>query len=478
MSEREAPPPSNLEAETSVIGAVLLDASNVARLSWITPEMFTHPGYALAWRVMNDLTSEGIDVDILTVTERMKHIKYGAEYSVLLNQSVTHTASSEHARQYGAMVLKAYQQRQLLELAQYFATQAYSTTDPAVAGQQGMTTLSHLLALSPAHTTGRKTYSEVLDLLHEDTYTRAEKPDMTLKTGFARIDAWSGGFEPGQFILIAGRPGSGKSALALSMARRFAGRFHHQGAGAVDVVTMEMSMLSQARRIVAARGLPVIDTRLIRTGFRDEQDEFDGQAYSYFMEMLEADRAEVGDALAFHEGVMTTDQLAVIAQDAKTNHGMQVLIIDQLDLFADTNRNGEYERVTNISRKLKQLAMRLGIIIICLVQLNREVEKRGDKRPQLSDLRQSGQLEQDADIVMALYRPAYYFPPIEDWPEKTNEVYAQWAELLTLKFRDGQADVLTPLCFQGAAASYTDWDGDAYPIGDIRNLVAGREKMG
>lgn len=481
MQKEDRLPPASDYAEASVIGAILMDGALIAHLGWLNAQMFTHPAYRLTWEAMQSLAQDGTPCDIMTVFDRMDRIAphSASEYHPLVMQTANATPHSGHARHYAMIVLKKYQQREILHMAEFLAGEAYGEADPEMIGQLGMQKLSRLLALSPDHTTGRKTYGEVLDLLHEDMLHRMDNPDLALRTGFGRIDAWTGGFEPGQLILIAGRPGSGKSAFALSVARRMAAYFHRHKAGVVDVVTMEMSMISQARRLVASRGAPSLDTRLMRQGFR-QNDELDEDAYARFIEYLERDRSEVGDALAFHEGVITTDQLAVLASEAKVNHGMQVLVIDQLDLFADTAKGGEYERISNISMKLKQLAMRLKIVIICLVQLNRETERRAgsEKRPQLSDLRQSGRLEQDADAVLALYRPSYYFPVDEEWPDGSKDPYNQWAELLTLKFRDGQADIMTPLCFVGSAASYTDWDAERYPIRSIMDLVAGREKQG
>lgn len=480
MRQEEPTPPASVEAEAGIIGSSFGEPVLVAHLNWLTPNMFTHPSYRATWDAMQSLSHDGEPVDMTTVYERMTHMSdHGADDYDRSMGTVGMTHDSSNARHYAAIVLKKYQQRQLMLIANRLAQHAYGDTDPELTAQLSMQAMSKLMALSPDHRTGRKTYSEVLDMLHEDTLRRMEHPDQALRTGFARIDAWTGGLEPGQFILVAARPGAGKSAFGLSLGRRIAGRLHHKGAGAVDIVTMEMGMLSQARRIVAARGEPALDTRAMRQGYRDG-DEVDLQAYTEFVRYLELDRAEVGNALAFHEGVITTDQLAVLAMESKTNYGTQVFIIDQLDLFGDTNRNGEYERISTISMKLKQLAMRLQVVIICLVQLNREPEKRsgGDKRPMLSDLRASGRLEQDADMVLGLYRPSYYFPADDDWMEGAIEPYVKWAEMLTLKFRDGQSDIMTPLCFINSAASYTDWDAERWPVKQIAEFVTHREKQG
>lgn len=480
MSEQEYAMPASIQAEAGVIGAALIDGGIVGHLPWLIPEMFTHPGYQLTWEAMRALVRDGAAVDITTVLDRMERMSRDAsEYATLAFQAVAETPHSGHARHYASIVLKKHQQRELIRLAHRLTTDAFGDADPELVTQGGMQRLSQIMALSPDHTTGRKTYGEVLDALHEDVLGRMDNPHRAIRSGFPRIDAWTGGFEPGQLILIAARPGAGKSALGLSMSRRMAGHAHHTGRGAVDIVTMEMTMIAQARRIIAARNLPPLDTRLMRQGFR-EYDQIDEIAYARFIRDLEADREDVGDSLAFHEGVISTDQLAVLANEAKVNHKTFALVIDQLDLFADTSKEGETQRIASISRRLKHIAMRLGIVIICLVQLNRETERRsgGDKRPQLSDLKQSGNLEQDADMVLALYRPSYYFAPDDDMNEREAAAYSEWAELLTLKHRDGQAGIVTPLRFIGAAASYTDWDDEAFMIRDMMDLVAARERRG
>lgn len=468
MTER--PMPSDTRAEAGVIGNCLRDMALAPQLYWLPQDAFTDPGYRLAWHAIRELAAEQEPTDQVFVLQRMERIDYEAaiDHSHRVMQTVTNDdvlLLSSYGIKYAEQVMEKHQLRELITAARHIAKAAYDDADPQIVATVAMQRLARVLSMSPDSQSGRRTYGQVLDALHEDALDRAElRGQVGLKTGFGAIDRLSAGFEPGDLILVAARPGAGKSALGLSLARRIAGRFHHQGSGAVDVVTMEMSVLAQARRLIASR--TGLDTRLIRQGFHHTPDRFDEAAYTAFSRNLEADRAEVGDHLAFHDGVITTDQLAILATDAKTNHDLRILIIDQLDLFGDTSKEGETARIGEISKKLKQLARRLGIVIICLVQLNRESEKRNDHRPQLSDLRQSGRLEQDADVVLGIYRPSYYHPS-----DPTNRAYAEWSELLVMKFRDGKSGMFVPLRFIEDAASYTDWDEHAHPIGDMVRLV-------
>ncbi len=465
--------PADLAAEAAVIGAALIDPAVASELIWLTPDLFTHPVYALAWRAVGDVAREAAP-DLVTVLDRMATLDASLAHDgiTLVYDAVNVTPHASHARHYAGVVLRLAQKRLLITAAGQIASEAYQADDPDRVGTVAMQRLARILALSPAHHTSRQTYSQVLDALADDTWRRMDQPESGLRTGFARIDSRSGGYEPGQLILLAGRPGSGKSALLLAIARRVAGRLHAQGSGCVDVATLEMPSVSQARRLVAGRA--GLDTQRLRGGFRCG-DEVDMAAWGTFSHALESDRDEVGDALAFHEGIVTTDQLSLLATEAKNAHGLRLLAIDQLDLMGDAAKDGnETARIGAISLRLKQMAMRLGIVVLCAVQLNRQTEARGTeaKRPQLADLRQSGRLEQDADMVYGLYRPSYYLAPREGDPL----AYAAWAELLTLKHRDGEAGVMIPLRFDKQAATFDEWDGERWPVRDMARLVRERER--
>lgn len=257
------------------------------------------------------------------------------------------------------------------------------------------------------------------------------------------------------------------SALGLALARRIAGRFQHLGqGGSVDIVTMEMSAISQARRLLSLRAEGTFTTGDMRRGFRNDYNDVDLIGWARFLKSLDQEAHDAGDSLYIREDVVSTEQLHLHVLRAKQERGLKVLVIDQLNLMSDEHKD-ETQRIGRISTALKRLAMRHGIVVICLTQLNREVEKRQDHRPQLADLRQSGELEQNADIVLGLYRPAYYNPPEEHDPP----AYAEYAELLGLKARDEEANVSLVLRFIPSAASFTDWTFE----GDIESVVTAKE---
>lgn len=464
--------PADPHAEEAVIGSILIDPDAYADVAWLTSKMFTEPRWARTWQAMVDLAKEGIRPDIVTVQDKMAAAD--EEDTVMLYQTERSTPTSTGIRHYADIVLRKYQQWGMIVAAHQLLKDAYADTDPRQSGQNSLMRVSKVLALSPDQAAARIPYPTILDRLYEDVYERQvdrmrnpTNPHLSFLTGFPAIDRWTGGFEKGDLVLIAARPAVGKSALGLSLARRIAARYHAIGSSTVDYVTFEMAAIAQARRIIGNNA--GIDTLDMRKGFV-EVDDIDMQTYATFLSAIEQEKQNVGESLGFFEHLMTTDQLAVHATAGVVNNGLRFLIIDQLNLFTDTHREGERMRMATMSRALKLLAMRLGIVIICLVQISRKAEERNDHRPQLADLKESGDLEANADIVLGIYRPAAYYPI----PEHGAAAFGEWSELLTLKYRNGMPNIMTPLAFKHGY--FTDWDDAARPITDMLPIIKQAER--
>lgn len=475
MNADDAQKPYNIPAETAVIGAILIDPSAYSEVAHLTPEMFGKPVYRLAWKAILELAHEGVTPDVVTVDDRMHALnEHVAQDAYLITQAVAETPTFHNIRHYANDVLRCYQQRAIMDAALRMTAAAHNQADPTQIIQQSLMRLSRIGALNPDAHTGRITYPQIIDRLQEDTFERQvdrmehpNDPRLSFLTGFGALDRATGGFEPGDLVLLASRSGGGKSGFGLSVGRRVGARYHRTGFGTVDYLTMEMSALAQARRIIGHYGN--IDSLTMRKGFV-AVDEVDVAAYHHFLSVMRLDVDLVGDALGFYEQVMTTDQLAVFATQGKANRDLRFLIVDQLNLFADSSREGERIRMSNMSRALKQLAMRLGIVILCMVQLNREVEKYADKRPTLANIKESDNLGNDADIVLSLHRPSYYF----DTPIRNGTAFEKWAELNILKYRNGNPDISIPLEFD--RGFFTDWDAESWPVAEMRRLVARVEK--
>ncbi len=462
-----ATPPHNLEAETAIIGCILLDPTVFAEVAHLKPAHFYHHRARRAWQAMLSLREEGTVPDLVTVGDWIDNHETTTEpYDDMdwLSTTVTYVVTTTHATEYAQVVLRHAQARALIQVAGQIAGLAYhGNIDEAMA--LGTQQIARIDAATPMKSI--RSYREILASTEADVLARQQGTISGLKTGFAHIDQWLTGFEPGDLVLLAGRPGSGKSAMGLSMARRIAGRMRYLGQrAAVDIVTMEMSAISQARRLIASRAGGSFSTGAMRRGFRTTYDAVDVSAYDQFLTALHQEMEDAGDHLFIRDDVVTTDQLNTHVMQAKQQRGLQLLVVDQLNLMADEHRD-ETQRIGRMSAALKRIAQRHQIVILCLTQLNREVEKRSDHRPILADLRQSGELEQNADIVMGVYRPAYYQPPEPDDPP----YYAEYAELLGLKYRDGETNVSIPVRFIPVSATFTDWTMEV----DLDTLVAAKE---
>jgi replicative DNA helicase len=241
-------------------------------------------------------------------------------------------------------------------------------------------------------------------------------------------------------------------AMLLNMARQLA-----RTGGTCDYVTLEMTALQQARRMVASESQ--INSSLIRAGFRDvvreRRDEVDAELFARFTQAVERLRDEIGDVVYVQEEGLTVEQLRDHLTEVVTSRDCRLVVVDQLDLFTGPGgRETEQEHVSRISKALKQIARDLEIVVLCLVQLNRNLEGRmgvQGKRPQLADLRMSGRLEMDADMVLFLHRPCVYEPGLR------LSHYAQYTEVWAGKVREGEAGGMVPLCFTGQFATFSDW---------------------
>ncbi|HEX6818838.1 MAG TPA: DnaB-like helicase C-terminal domain-containing protein, partial [Ktedonobacterales bacterium] len=328
-----------------------------------------------------------------------------------------------------------------------------------------------------------------------DLLDRMERPDSGIRTGLPTLDTQLGGLEPGDLMYLCGRPGSGKSALGVTLATAIARRFRAQwqerqrervdpATGAVlaadppetlpehvDIVTLEMRQLQQVRRIVAAA--TSVNTRVLKAAFRRSNGSVDVEGYQTVKARAYADKETLARTLHIDERPTTLENLRSKVLTAVATRRTSVVLIDQIDLFNEEPAPGrrreadETERISRFSRMLKQLANEANVIIVCLAQLNRNVESRQNKRPMLSDLRSSGRLEQDADIVLGLYRGAYY----DGARARKEPNFAQFAELGLLKVRESEANVMVPLRYEGAFTRFSEWPEDwEWPADETRGM--------
>jgi replicative DNA helicase len=449
--------PYNIEAEEGVLGSLILDPEAIPQVAdFLRPEDFYRDAHRQIYAAVIDLHRAHTPADLITLCEeldrrgQLKAIGGTASVSSLVNAVPT----SANVEYYASIVERAAMMRRLIHAAGQMAALAYNEQDPREALEQSMRLL---LRISDRHQDDQEQdFEEVLDELLEETYNRMEGSvsQHLLQTGLPALNAAVSGIDRGELVYLAGRPGSGKSVLGLAMADAAAGQVKEQG-GTVFYYTLEMSATQQVRRLVAARAR--INTQLIRTGFRGAYGELAAEELARFNQKAQALRERLKGTLFIHKKPISVDRLYERLYNAVLTKNCQFVVIDQLDLLEDERREREHDQISYASKRLKQIARELNLPILCLVQLNREVEHRhglAEKRPILPDFRYSGRLEQDADQVWFLFRPSMY----EARPQDCH--WAEYGEIILGKMRDGQRGLIVPYRFLEPYASIEDWPGD------------------
>ena len=443
-------PPQAVELEEAVLGALMLEKDSIISVQeYITPSAFYTEEHRLIFQAIESLSAELKPIDLYTVTERLKSRRElkkvgGAAYLAQLTQKVGSAANVEfHAK----IIAQKYVQRELIRSATEIQRRSYDE-DQDVNDLIGFAE-SEIFAVAEGHV--KRSVQRADDILDKALKQIEEASKNTsafngVPSGFMAIDRVTLGWQPSDLIIIAARPSMGKTAFVLSMARNMA--VDHESA--VAFFSLEMSSVQlMMRLIVAETGLPGNDIK-------------SGRLTPEQWRHLESATKPLGTAPLF---IDDTPALSVFefrskARRLKISNDIKIIVIDYLQLMTgnqDSRGNREQE-VAFISRTLKAIAKELNVPIIALSQLSRATETRGgSKRPQLSDLRESGAIEQDADIVAFIHRPEYYGIQTDENGMPT----AGMAEIIIAKHRNGAVcDV--PLRFLKDQARFADMDADEY----------------
>jgi replicative DNA helicase len=393
-------PPQNIEAEQAVLGAIFLEPSSLTLASEILiPEDFYRATHQKIFNVMLKLNDLGKAVDLITVTEELAATKLledtgGVSYLSELAGAVPTAANIEY---YARIVEEKSLLRRLIRTATGIASDGYSREDEVE------TLLSEaeksILEVSQRKNAGA--FHNIKDVLVR-TYDNIELMhnrvgDITgIATGFTELDRMTAGFQRNDLIIVGARPSVGKTAFALNIAQNVATKTDEN----VAIFSLEMGAEQLVMRMLCAEGN--IDAQRLRTGSLTDEDW--GK-----LTMAMGSLASTGIYIDDTPGVRVND-IRSKCRRLKQEHGLGMIMIDYLQLVLGSGRSGEnrQQEVSEISRSLKQLARELQVPIIALSQLSRGVEQRQDKRPMMSDIRESGSIEQDADIVAFLYRDDYY----------------------------------------------------------------------
>ena len=440
--------PHNREAEEAVVGAVLINPEAYYDLAqFLQAEDFYIVRHRWIWEAFTRLHEKRIPLDFLTISEELEsagqldEIGGPAFLTALLNQVPT----SLHAEAYGRMVEADAIRRRMLTAANQIATLAYDERDSVEniieESEKAIFNVSERRLRHDVQPI-RQVMSEAYDRIDE----LAKRPgDITgVPTGFLDLDRKLMGLQPSDLLIIAGRPGQGKSGFLLSVAKN-AALLHKKH---VAVFSLEMSNEQVALRLISQQ--TGIDSQHLRTGKLDENE------MGLFVHSIEV----LGDTQIYLDDTPAITPLALRTKCRRLHmeYGLDLIIVDYIQLMSsDTRTENRVQEVSYISRNLKVLARELNVPVLAAAQLSRAVEQRTDKRPVLSDLRESGSIEQDADIVMFIYRPDQY---------EKDTVKQNVAEIIVSKHRNGPTGSVE-LVFMSNLAKFVDAEKRSLDLSQI-----------
>lgn len=398
-------PPQNIEAEISILGALLINKNTILKIADIlSPPDFYEEKHRMIFEAILNLYEHRQPVDLVTLTNKLQEKGFlekvgGASYLATLANSVP-TAS--HAVHYAEIVADKAILRRLIDTASEIVETVFKEGGEA----NDVLDKSEKLIFQIAHKQLKQDFASIGPLLSEafdrlDELHKDKSKFRGIPTGFRDLDNFLAGLQPSDLIILAGRPSTGKTTLALNIARNIATKLNIP----VGIFSLEQSREQIIDRFLCSEAN--IDSWKLRTGNLEDED---------FPKIAQA-MAVLSEAPLFVDdsAVLNSLEIRTKARRLQADHGLGLLIVDYLQLIQGHSRTseGRVQEMSEISRSLKALAKELNVPIIALSQLSREVEKRPSKIPQLADLRESGSIEQDADVVMFIYREDYYNPDTE-----------------------------------------------------------------
>jgi len=387
-------PPQNLDAERSVLGAILLDSDAIVTVADIIyPESFYIPAHQYIYEGMQTLYEKRQPIDVVTLTNQIKKMKklkeIGGSAAVAELSNVVSTAAN--AKHYAQLVAEAFVKRKMISMSSELNELAFDPSKDVT----DIMDLAEQRVFALSQTQNKKAFIPIKDTLVEsfERLDELQKHAGELRgvpTGFADLDRCLAGFQNSNLIILAARPGTGKTAFALNMSQHMTVVSKKR----VGFFSLEMSREELVDRLLVSQA--DIDAWKLKTGRLDQQD---------FLKLSDA-MGVLADAKFFVDDTpaLTIFEMRTRARRLKTEHNIDMLIVDYLQLAHGRTRDNRVTEVAEISQGLKNIARELKIPVLALAQLSRAIESRAEKTPQLSDLRESGSIEQDADVVMFLYR--------------------------------------------------------------------------
>lgn len=463
--------PHNLEAEQGLLGSLLVDNRALERIDFLRPEHFFAAAHQRIFEAIQKLNERGQTASPVTLKsyfekdEDLTHIG-GADYLVDLAASVV---SVINVADYGTAIYDLFLRRELISVGEEIINESHAHTLDKDATRTIELAESRLFSLA-----GSGEMRGGFITLRDSVLTAIEIAEVAFKTeghvtgvttGLRDLDQKLGGLHPSDLLILAGRPSMGKTSLAVNVAYNAANRYYETGGkegGIIGFFSLEMSADQLATRILA--DVSNISGDAIRKGNFKEED---------FRRFVEASQRLSQVPLFIDDTpALSISAVRTRARRLKRQHGLDALFVDYLQLLrgSGSGRGSEnrVQEISEITQGLKAIAKELNIPVIALSQLSRAVEQRDDKRPQLSDLRESGSIEQDADVVAFVYRKEYYLE--RERPDEDSDKYMEWeeklekarniAECVISKQRHGPIGIV-PLQFTPQFTRFSDLDHEA-----------------
>lgn len=461
-------PPQAPELEEAILGALMLEKDALSQvIEILKPEVFYKDAHSEIYQAIRELFEDSEPVDILTVTNRLRkkgklEFVGGAYYITSLTSKVNSSANIEyHARLIIEMAIK----RALIRISSEIQKDAYDDSTDVFE----LLDKTEQSLFDVSETNIRKNFDSMRSLMNnaikELEIKKNQKDGLTgIPSGFTALDRITSGWQKSDLIIIAARPGMGKTALVVSALRNAAVDFNRPCA----IFSLEMSSIQLVNRLISAEA--ELEGDKIKKGNLED----------YEWEQLVYKTAKLTEAPIFIDDTpaLTILELRAKARRLVAQHNVELLIVDYLQLMSgdkskNTSVGNREQEIASISRALKNIAKELNIPVIAISQLSRAVETRGgDKRPQLSDLRESGSIEQDADMVLFLYRPEYYKITEDENGQSTKGI----GEISIAKHRNGSLGTVK-LKFIGHLTKFVDLDVNTDVFGSP-NMFDGNENNG
>lgn len=442
-------PPQAIDLEEAVLGALMLDKEALTDvIDILKPESFYKDDHNEIFAAILDLFQRSEPIDILTVTQELKKRGKleeigGAFYIAQLTNRVASSANVEfHAR----IIAQKHIQRELIKISSDTIKMAYDETVDVF----DLLDNAEAKLFEVAEGNIRKSYEDMNKLLHKAVkqleLISKQEGTSGVPSGFTALDRVTGGFQKSDMVVLAARPGMGKTAFVLALTRNASVDFKKP----VALFSLEMNSIQLVNRLISS------ETEISADKLKK------GNLEPHEWEQLNAKIGKLTNAPIYINDTpgLSVFELRAQCRRLKAEKDIQMVIIDYLQLMTTANdgKGNREQEISTISRAIKSIAKELDVPIIALSQLSRAVETRGgDKRPLLSDLRESGAIEQDADMVMFIYRPEYYQITADDDGNSTEGL----AELIIAKHRNGSTDNVK-IRFQNHLAKFSDWESNNF----------------